>query len=611
MPHFDPTYYADCEIIIKTFEKSAAFSTDPRSVYAMNTPILSNGIANCNNLDKQISIQMESSQMDQNVDINKPGFTDSLKSNEPLNKTTASEAARASQQNESQRQEEQPSQNSGRKSSQQEKTATSETPWSDDFATGLQNLGVERCIPCAERFAGAELAITNFGNSWKEYGKLWQEIPTNFIRQLEQMVSMLKDRGRSALLGLCEFIKSFQLLQCPSDLMRIIAALSAALTKISIDIFGDLGMFFNLAKGILTGLLSAALQLLQNFIQRIIDPINCLIDSFQKEFIGPIADVMETVSNLQGPWELGLAVDVSWKDQDWTLQQDSGPDVPEDSLLSSVVGDAGLGGKKIHPFKTEPKELWSAIHNQPDTGSYKAYLKREEEINSLKSSKPKPGTKQAQILKEKEKQQENERFNKNIKRLKEFNQSIDSVQAKFQNIFEATFTHLKNIASYIENLFSSWMEELGRLIGGTAVLEFSFFGKGMQKLSLLTLLGTLTALLNFLKEGSCDNPSEALEKIIQESFNKYTDAVIKKEDDGTLSVFFGLIPSDVEATDPDMNYSFEDTGDEQMNIKIEQLANQIKQPAPTAIFTCNNAIPEEADAAQINKWISELNTAGI
>ncbi len=610
MPSFDPTFYADCEVIIKTFEKAAAFSTDPRSVYAMNTPVLSNGIANCNNLDKQISIQMQSSQMNQNVDINKPGFTDNLKSNEPLSRTTASEAANASQESESQRQEEQPSQNSGSKSSQEERAPTSETPWSDNFQNGLQQMGIERCIPCAERFAGAELALTNFGESWKQYGELWQEIPRNFVRQLEQMVGMLKDRGRSTLLGLCEFIKSFQLLQCPSDLMRIIAALSAGLTKISIDIFGDLGMFFNLAKGILTGLLSAALQLIQSFIQRILDPINCMIDSFQKEFIGPIADFMETTSNLQGPWEFGTSFDSSWKDQDWTLQQDAGPQVPKDSPLS-FIGDAGLGGKKIQPFKTEPKEVWSAVHDQPDTGSYKAYLKREEEINSLKASKPKPGSKQAGILKEKEKEQANEKFDKNIKALKDFNNSIDSVQAGFQNIFEATFTHLKNIATYIENLFSSWMEELGRLIGNSAVLEFGFFGKGMQKLSLITLLGTMTALIDFLRVRDCDNPSEALEKIIQESFTQYTDAVIKKEEDGTLSVFFGLIPSDVEATSPDMTYSFEDTGDEQMNMKIEQLANQIKQPAPTTMFTCNSAIPEDADAAQINKWMSELNTAGI
>ena len=270
MPAVDATFHADCEIIIKAFEKGAAFSHDPKSVYAMNTAILSKRIANANSIDKQIGIQFENiDRQKRNIGTNEPGITEELISNHPKSETITSQAEKNSQA--SHREDPSSFVNSGAEVSQ------SDTPWTDKEFKNIEQLGMEKCIPCKDRFAGAEMAIKNFGKGWEDYGKLWESNLENFIKQLEQIVEMLKDRGRSNLLALCEFIGAFDLLQCPSDLMRIIAALSAALTKISIDIFGDLGMFLNLAKGILTPLLSAAVQLMQNFIQRILDPIHCII----------------------------------------------------------------------------------------------------------------------------------------------------------------------------------------------------------------------------------------------------------------------------------------------------------------------------------------------
>ena len=596
MPAFDATFYADCEIIIRAFEKGAAFSNDPRSVYALNTPILSKGIANCNALDKQIGIQFENSEKRGSLGINEPGFTQGVISNESRNQTTASQAENAHRA--SQRQDEPPPADSGTEASQSVK---SETPTIDQNYSAM----LEQCVPCKERFQGAEFAIRNFGKSWEAYGDLWRAIPENFVRQMEQMVDLLKDRGRSTLQGLCEFIKSFQLMQCPSDLMRIIAALSAALTKLSLDLFGDLGMFLNLAKGILTPLLSAAVQLIQNFLQKIIDPIMCLIDSFQKEFIGPIADMMEMTSNLQGPWDFGTGFKSTMYDQDWSLQQVPAPMVPPDSLFAPDNPPSMVQG----PFKTKPKEVASAIYNQPDTGSYQRYAKRQEEITQLGASKPKPGTKQYEKLQEKLKEHKAEKFNKNISDLKKFNDTIENAQSSFQNIFDATFTHLNNIATFIQNLFDSWIEELARLIGGSAVVEIGFYGKSVQKLSLITLIGTFTALLKFLQEDNpCDSPDDILENIIQESFSPMTDAIVKKEEDGTLSVVFGIFDTDME---PSPQYTYEDTGDEEMNITIENLARQIEEPAPATIFSCRNSVPRDADAHQINKWIAELETAGI
>ena len=57
MASLGSTFYADCEIIVKTFEKGAIFSTDPKSVYAMTTPVLSRIRSDASNTDNQLKKQ--------------------------------------------------------------------------------------------------------------------------------------------------------------------------------------------------------------------------------------------------------------------------------------------------------------------------------------------------------------------------------------------------------------------------------------------------------------------------------------------------------------------------------------------------------------------------
>jgi len=598
MPNRSPTFYADCEIIIKAFEKGAAFSADPKSVYALSTTLISKGIANANSTDKQIGIQFEDlDRQNTTLGINEPGFTRTTFSNKDPSQPTASAAQKASKA--SQNETAEPPTSSGAEVSQ-----GSETPYTDKAFDSLGE--VEKCIPCRDRFAGAEMAMVGFGKKCEDWLELPKQNLIGILHQLEQMVEMFKDQGRSAMIGLCEFIKSFQLLQCPSDLMRIIGALSAALTKLSIDLLGDLGMFLSLAKGLLTPLFSAAIQLIQNFLQKIIDPIHCILDVFQKEMVGVLGDTMETISNLQGPWEVEAGLASTWKDADWSLTQVPGPATPSDSLLPDTSGP--VGG---HPFKTKPRDIYRPSYEQADSGSYEQYLKTEQEIRELEAAKPKLGSKQYKELKEKKSEFNEQKFNKTIKAIKDFNNDIDKVQNQFQNIFEATFTHLTSIATFMEEFYATWVEELSRLVGGSLVVEFGFAQKGVQKLSLITLVGTFLSLydLIFKTEGGCDAPADVLENIIQAQF-KGTDLVIRKEEDGTLTVF-DKIETDVESSSPTPQYSFASTGDEEIDIKIQDLAKQIEEPAPAISFHCRNSVPQDADTNQIYKWIAELEAAGI
>ncbi len=603
MPAMDATFYADCEIIIKAFEKSAAFSPDPKSVYALSTTLISKGMANAEAIDRQIGHQFEHSEREikKMSGGNESAFLNSNASNQDGNQATAPNATGLNLES------------ATPISSGLENSQTSETPagdwWAEAEAGGWK---LEKCIPCAARIAGAEMAISDMGERLEGLGDILENNLKGILTQLLQLMEMFKDQGRSTLQGLCEFIDIFQFDMCPSDLMRIIAALSAALTKISIDIFGDLGMFLNLAKAILTPLLSAVVQLLHNFMQMIIDPIHCIIDAIQKELIGTTGSAMEALSNTRGAWEFGWEGKSTLTDQDWSLTQKDPPRAPDDSILSQVplVSAAipaaqGLAG--YHPPQTKPATLWKQSHEQEDWGSYEEFVKLEQEIQNLESQDLEIGSAQYTTLKAKRKEFDEQGFNKATKAVKDFNKNIDKWQAQFNNIFEATFTHLSEIATYIEQFLSSWIEELARLVGGSLTIEFGFAQKGVQKLGLITLIGSFLSLLDLLSSDpkkTCNN-AEALENIIQSQF-KGTDYIIKKEEDGSMTVLGIDVDPQSQA-----KFNLTQTGNAEIDNALEQAVNEIKQPAKSISFNCRSAVPQDADANQINEWIAQLDIAGI
>ena len=606
MPAMDATFYADCEIIIKAFEKSAAFSSDPKSVYALSTTLISKGMANAEAIDKQIGYQFEHSEREfkRMSGGNEPAFLRENISNQDGSQATKSNTEQGvSFEGDLRTIAAQPI---GMDLEIPQKSKTPAGDWWEEAE--IKGWELEKCIPCAARIAGAEMAINDMGERLQGLGDILENNLKGILSQLLGLMEMFKDQGRSSLQGLCDFIDVFQFDMCPSDLMRIITALSASLTKISIDIFGDIGMFLNLAKAILTPILSSVVQLLHNFLQMIIDPIHCIIDAIQKELIGTTGSAMEALSNTRGAWEFGWEGKSTLTDQDWSLTQRDPPRASDSSILSQVPLISGavpatedLSTK--HPPQTKPATLWEQSHKQEDWGSYKESVKLEQEIQKLESQKLEPGSAGYTALKEKRKEFNQQEFNKATKAVKDFNSNIDKWQTQFSNIFEATFVHLSEIASYIENFLTSWIEELAKLVGGALTIEFGFAQKGVQKLGLITLIGSFLSLLDLLSSDpkkTCNN-AEAIENIIQAQF-KGTESIVRKEEDGTITVL---------GVEMDSKFDLVETGNAEMDNALQVVVNEIQRPAASVSFSCRNTIPQDADANQINEWIAQLDTAGI
>jgi hypothetical protein len=604
MASMDATFYADCEIIIKTFEKSAAFSSDPRSVYALSTTLISKGGANAANVEKQIDFQLENSER-----------TKSKRSgrNEPTN-TESNASDREEDQYDSSTETE-----SAQKDSNASKSSTPATDWWNNI--GQEDPGgwqLEDCIPCSGRINGAELAVQGIGDELKQWSEIIEENLKGVVNQMLALLDMFKDQGRSVLKGLCNFWNMLKLIKCPSDIMRIIAALTAALTKLSVDIFGELGMMLNLAKAILTPILSALVQLVKNFLQAIIAPVHCIIDALQKQLLEAPADWMEALSSGAGGFKLDFAAKSTFADQDWSLTEKDPPRTPDNSALSSIPVVAGaipatnsLSGS--HPPQVSSREIWRGsqkleLRKNPgeERGiTHKEFTKLGSEIEAL----AKAGKTETQEFRQKKKKYNESGLNQTIKGIRDFNNSIDKAQTQFNTIFEATLYHLQSIARYLEDLVEAWIGELAKLVGGALTIEFGFAQKGVQKLGLLTLIATCNSLLKFAnKAGKERCTNEEVESAIQDAFSDSMGWLLKKEEDGSLSIFTQNTGLGSEDTD---QFELDETGDSDMDSYTGRATQAITAPPPTVSFSCLNAVSQDADANQINEWIAQLDEAKI
>jgi hypothetical protein len=588
----DATFYADCEIIIKCFEKSAAFSSDPRSVYALSTTLISKGAANAKAVDKQVTYQMEHSESKKSSGAG---------SNEPTD----------TESNASDREEDEYNSPSEREGTQKTKSTTPATEWWNNIGVeGEDGWKLENCIPCGARINGAELAIQGIGGELQQWSEIIEENLKGIVNQMLGLLDMFKDQGRSALRGLCDFWNTLKLIKCPSDIMRIIAALTAALTKLSVDILGELGMMLNLAKAILTPILSSLVQLIKNFLQMIIAPIHCIIDALQKQLLEPVADVLTAASNSGAGFEFDFGSGSStFADQDWSFSRKEPPKAPSSSVAGSLAGrivtlnavDAPEALADFHPPEVSSKEVWDATYkNEGNWQTYDQFTNLGADLESLAAA----GKQDTEAYKGKKKAYDEAGLNQAIKSIREFNDSVNRTQQQFETIFEATLFHLQSIARYIEDLVEAWIGELAKLVGGALTVEFGFGQKGVQKLGLLTLIATCMSLLKFAKAGTEKCSNDEIESAIQDAFSGAPMGwILKKEEDGSLSIL------GMETTSSQFNLT--KSGEASMDSYIDKATQALTAPSATVSFSCTNVIPQDADANQINEWINQLDEAGL
>jgi len=628
------TSIADCEIIIKAFEKAAIYSNDPKSVYAMTTPVISRIRSDASNAQNQLEIQFDT--MDRlkvkNDSQNRgkmEGFPgDPREAPQSQNRATSYATAAT----------EEPAPPPAELNQETD-------GWDQIYGTQQdyddKNFGqkfMHDCVPCLDRIRNAEDFHNKFWSGDNTFADQWLSLMkqqmVGAMQKLADILNMFRDLGSGAIKDICGFLNLFSSYKCPSDLILMVKALSGLLVKISIDLMGDMNFLMDLVAALIGPVISSLIQMLKNYVMAIIDPIWCIIDHLQKN-VRDVATVGKETMNLMqeiGESELGLegtqssevAAEGFWKG---TL-----PDVdPAGKKISSVkspwTGEEVLPEQNWALTKRREKEKrknWAGSLKYKDgtlmegLGSYNRDISyhRFLELDQKKSNLEKlleDGKKINQReYKTIEEEWDRHSVNKVIRATDEAMDWVDKQQQNITNIITTVTKYLMEMALWIENFLKDWLKEFGRLVGDSFSLDMGFLKKQSKKLTTLQLISVLMGAVVFVTQSGdleerCSN-QEALQQALTSAFG--FEKLVLQNEDGSISIV-----DSATTTEEDRQGAWEEAGIEGTeNSSMDALTTNLEEifTSPTEmVFSCNRLPSSLQNAAQVNKWIEELNGASV
>lgn len=495
---YSATQFADCQTIIKTFERAAAYCPTEESVYAMLTVPLQN-------MRTSAGAFVEQSELDLNTSSPTSAKT---KAQGPLEQNTniGTNFDKATEDDDS------IIQNlKGLDAVQAVQDAFS----IGDIAVPGLNQKIDEieaanwykdCINCDIRLASLEemkqqVFINGFGNPFLE------ALQAMYQQMLAQIESMKELFNGDPYADLCIFIKWLKEFVCIPDLARIIAVLMALLSKMAFDFGGVVGILLSLVAPLIQPFLTNLVNTLQDYIFLILKPIECIINKFQTLLAS--ADVLKAMED-------GLAsvnIPITWRRN------------------GEVTGQANLGVMNVNLHETG-----SATTNptQLIQDTFGVNISIQERINAKKAENQQKVEEAARKLEALDKSAQNinmsnpqeiERFNKRRQEAKEeYDNAIESrdlsaIQRVNKRITEGMqiarsailqlMQYLREAVQSVEAYINQLWDELKKL-----TLEFggghsSFLGDLLKKMQIVQIIQLVYSLIKNAGLEGCDNEEDA------------------------------------------------------------------------------------------------------
>jgi hypothetical protein len=626
------TSIADCEIIIKAFEKAAIYSNDPKSVYAMTTPVISRIRSDASNAQNQLELQFDTmDRLKVKGDSQNRGKTEGFPG-ERMQGNSPQYTGMAFATSETEEPPPPPAEPN-------QKTDAWDSIYGSQEDYDDKNFGqkfMHDCVPCLDRIRNAEdfhnkfwLGDNTIADQW--LGMMKQQL-VGAMQKLVQMVNMFRDLGSGAIKDICGFLNLFSSYKCPSDLILMVKALSGLLVKISIDLMGDMSFLMDIVAALIGPIISSLIQMLKNYVMAIIDPIWCIIDHLQKN-IRDVATVGKETMNLMqeiGESELGLegtqssevAAEGFWKG---TL-----PDVdPVGKKISSVKSPwtgkvilPGLGGigvvnqrqgrTDIGSASYQDGSLMESLGSKNRDISYHRFLELDQKKSNLEKLLEDGKKINQREYKTIEEEWDRHGVNKVIRATDEAMDWVDKQQSNVTSIITTVTKYLMEMALWIENFLRDWLKEFGRLIGDSFTLDVGFLKKQSKKLTTLQLISVLMGAVTFITQSGdlkerCSN-QEALQQALTSAFG--FEKLVVQNEDGSISIV-----DSATATEQERQDAWDEAGiDETENTSVDALTTSLESifTSPTEmVFSCNRLPSSLQNAAQVNKWIEELNGTSV
>ena len=633
MKSFGPTSLADCEIIVKTFEKAAIFSTDPKSVYAMTTPILSKMRSDAQNTDKQFQKQfdytdkMTSRRESQNASMGKPSGT-SLAERRRMPTMSDEDTARFQQEAEE-------NNKSAAAPPLEEDQSEFEELVDDLYGAGKsydkKNFGQQymtKCIPCEEKIRSSIEFNKKFwsmgeGGAPDQWLNLQEAALMGALEKLKNMLDMFRNQGRNLLGDICSFLDMFDNIRCPSDVLMIIKGLSTLLVKISIDLLGDFSFLMDLVAALITPLISSIVQLLKNFVNSIIEPLWCIIDALHRQMrtaaIGWTAASQEFIQEVG---EGGLGTQTTIADRDYSKSSAYFPEVEESNFPTWM--EPGSGSPGVIPKQNESRrqpDLWgydleAQVPEMESDITYRHFIeldRRKSEMEDIaKKSKTEARLQTDPEYRKVKKEWDAAGYRQGMKKVEDELKSWQSTTDSIRSTIETVMNSLMEMALWIENFLKDWLKEFGNLIGDSMNTEMGFLKKQGKKLTTIQAIMLFKSFLGILGKGhACENNEELLEQILTDAYGYDKNVLVKKED-GTITLEPAIRGVLEQSLGTDREESWKElnivpTGDPIFDNAISGI-EQIRTAPTETVFSCNQKGSSNANAGQIKQWMQELDS---
>jgi hypothetical protein len=619
------TELADCSTISKAFERGAAYSVTPESVYAMMTPVLnptrvqSAGIINQIENEEALTAQQTTDQKIEEEQGASPGLA-------VANAVEVRNMDKADEEDEGFVQSVignfVPGDNG-------EVEGTGNTVDAEIFG----NIFNSKCIPCGERLN--LLGELNFKTGLTEYLQHWKQWLMNHYQNLLRMLDIFK--GVDKYVDLCVLLNYLKTFVCVPDLARMLSALMALMNQSAFEFNGVLDLIMQLVAPLVQPFLSNFVNMLQKYILMVIKPLECIIDSIQ----GIIAKLDYNV----------LFRNIDSLDKHVSIGRRQG----------AKTGTTGKNISKI-PFidvqvdlHEGPERSFEADYNTLDTltaGSIKrknaqdqkAVDKASDELRAIQSAgKNVDASNPAEVERYKQQREaasqklRNAKKEKNLSELGELNRNIEDFQQGFKSSIYSLIGYLRKAAQAVEGFFQDVFGELQKIMGEYFGGSGNWIQMLHEKLQLVQMIEWISAIIKaFSSDLHCNDDEEdiRIERLVpaQQGTFVWTDdeGNVHIEEDPSLidtavnetvkalgaepSGDGGVSPGDADKgsqpTDQTARQKLkgliEFTGDPVLDTSIARATEALTTPV-SAVFKCPLQTTVQ-EAEQVNTWIQELNT---
>lgn len=471
------------------------------------------------------------------------------------------------------------------------------------------------CIPCIDRL----LDILELRPDLMLMGVLKLDIQARlgFLAEIGNMLTSVSIYG-----DICGLISSLLNFKCIPDLQRIIVLLSALLMKFALELDGLLDFLIQLVTPIFGPILGSLSALLDQFIQIILAPINCIIDELQRQVekttvVTPrvpaethgLAEARRRVS------ELEVAYQNSMRSENFAGSPGKGPleylkelEEAKQKVLdleeSSVRAGGGIGEltglSKGRARVAQMEEAQNALNRNAKT----AFDGAATAIASIPGAAMDATGKWVNEL---------SGVGDPAQGIRDLYKDLDKTIE--QEIVPMVQGLVIQAQEYINNLIFFWTDALKKFCGDWLGTDLNLANKMNTKLQIIRIINVIVLLIDVLSKGKvfCNSESPA-QQHLEEFVNTYmrpTNWFDATMENGKIRIRSKVFDKETKVpTIPGVNTQVQALT-ELKEFGGETLLTQLTTPLDVEIEVNPICLSKRGsiDPATLNRWISELGTA--